>query len=62
MLLLRQSYCGAPYGQAQLQYLQPMQRSASINTIPSSRWKIAPVGQTSAQTARSQWLHAIDRL
>ena len=39
--------------------LQPMQRSGSKSTIPSSRRKSAVVGPTAMHGASSQWLQRI---
>ena len=44
-----------------MQLLQPMQRSASKSTMPSSRRKRALVGQMVMQGASSQWLHRSTR-
>ena len=45
----------APYGQAAMQNRQPMHRSLSISTIPSSRLNVASTGQTFVQGGLSQW-------
>ena len=42
-----------------MQDLQPMQRSVSKSTMPSSRLYSAVVGQISTQGASVQWLHRI---
>src|SRR5579875_3230128 len=46
----------ASYGHACMQLLQPMHRSASKSTMPSSRLKSALVGQIVTQGASVQWL------
>jgi hypothetical protein len=62
--------CGAPYGQAWMQFLHPVQASLLIRTIPSSaRLKIAlfssdglltsETGQEAIQAGCSQWLQAL---
>ena len=40
------SGCGVPNGHVSTQYLQPVQISWSMKTIPCSFFLIAPVGQT----------------
>lgn len=42
-----------------MQLLQPMQRSLSKSTIPSSRLNSAPVGQIFTHGASVQWLQRI---
>ncbi|MFT4891727.1 MAG: hypothetical protein ACI9YT_002662, partial [Halobacteriales archaeon] len=42
-----------------MQALQPIHRSGSKSTIPSSRSQRAVTGQTSVQGESSQWLHRI---
>jgi hypothetical protein len=50
---------GAPYGQAQTQYLQPMHFSWSMSTTPSDeRFEIASTGQAFMHAGVRQWLHA----
>ena len=50
------SMYSASYGQAFMHALQPMQRSPSKSTIPSSRLYSAVTGQTLTHGASSQWL------
>src|SRR5665811_714386 len=46
-----------PYGQAGMQYPQPLQTSSCTTTVPNSVRNSAPVGQTSRQAACVQCLH-----
>ena len=50
------SMYSASYGHAFMQALQPMQRSESKSTMPSSRLNSACVGQIETHGASSQWL------
>jgi hypothetical protein len=52
---------GAPYGHAVAQLSQPMQRSLSMNTIPSFLLPMAPTGQIFLQAGSAQWLQLMDR-
>src|SRR5258707_4487821 len=52
------SYSRAPYGQAHEHSLQPMHRSSSTSTMPSSaRLYDAPVGQTVTHAGSAQCRH-----
>src|SRR2546421_830206 len=46
-----------PYGQAGMQYPQPLQMSSCTTTVPNSVRNSAPVGHTSRQAALVQCLH-----
>src|SRR5919109_1304510 len=46
-----------PYGQAEMQYPQPLHTSSCTTTVPNSVRNSAPVGHTSRQAARVQCLH-----
>src|SRR5438105_8103135 len=46
-----------PYGQAGMQYPQPLQMSSWTTTVPNSVRKSDPVGHTSRQAACVQCLH-----
>src|SRR6476646_152133 len=49
-----------PYGQAGMQYPQPLQMSSCTTTVPNSVRNSAPVGQTSRQAAWVQCLQTSD--
>src|SRR3954469_13363044 len=49
-----------PYGQAGMQYPQPLQMSSCTTTVPNSVRNSAPVGHTSRQAAWVQCLHTSD--
>src|SRR5829696_8144121 len=49
-----------PYGQAGMQYPQPLQMSSCTTTVPNSVRNSAPVGHTSRQAACVQCLHTLD--
>src|SRR4051812_38271981 len=53
------SMCSASYGHAFMHALQPMQRSESKSTIPSSRLYSAFTGQISTHGASVHWLQRI---